>query len=56
MQLAGITGNRPEALLQLRYKDVGVFLIRDSEGGERLRVLMDWKFKYTKRYRGSKDV
>ncbi|KAB2568558.1 hypothetical protein DBV05_g12762, partial [Lasiodiplodia theobromae] len=33
MLLAGTTGNRPGALLALRYRDVQATLIRDPAGG-----------------------
>ncbi|KAG9242359.1 hypothetical protein BJ878DRAFT_583873 [Calycina marina] len=32
-QLAGITGNRPEALVELRYRHLKLTLIRDCDGG-----------------------
>ncbi|KAJ9644078.1 hypothetical protein H2199_003946 [Coniosporium tulheliwenetii] len=56
VQLAGITGNRPDALLQLRYKHVAVYLLRDPDGGERPRLLVEWKFKHTKGYLGEKQA
>ena len=32
MQLAGITGNRPEALLNLKFEHVAIALLPDPEG------------------------
>jgi hypothetical protein len=32
-QLAGFSGNRPQALLNLRYRDIVVTLLRDPNGG-----------------------
>ena len=56
LQLAGITGNRPGALLALRYRHVKVFLLPDATGGDRPRVLMEVKFEETKSYLGPKDA
>jgi hypothetical protein len=55
IQIAGITGNRPEALLQLTYGDVNISLLPDPTGGEQPRVLIELRFKHTKGYLGSKD-
>jgi len=56
MQLGGITGNRIEAILQLKYKDVTVALLPDPHGGVRPRPIIDWKFTNTKSYLGPKDA
>lgn len=56
MQLAGITGNRPKALLQLRFKDVTVALLPDPHGSEWPRLMIEWKFNTTKTYKGAKDA
>lgn len=56
IQLAGITGNRPKALLKLRFKYVNVSLLPDPEGGEWPRPLVEWKFQDTKGYLGEKDA
>ena len=48
IQLAGITGNRPQALLDLQFRYVSVSLLPDPEGGEWPRVLIEWKFNKTK--------
>src|SRR5437764_15299056 len=55
MLLAGMTGNRPGALLALRYKDVQVTLIRDPEGEEQPYILIEITYEYTKGYLGAKD-
>ena len=55
MQLAGITGNRPAALLAVCYGHVKVTLLPDPQGGERPRVLVEIAYKYTKGYLGEKD-
>ena len=55
LQLAGITGNRPGALLALRYRHVKLFLLLDAIAGNRPRVLMEVKFEETKTYLGPKD-
>jgi Protein of unknown function (DUF3435) len=56
MQLAGITGNRPQALLNLKFKHVAVALLPDPEGGKFPRPMIDWKFEDTKEYLGKKDA
>ncbi|KAL8634658.1 MAG: hypothetical protein Q9228_007755, partial [Teloschistes exilis] len=56
MQLAGITGNRPAALLAVRYRHIKVTLLPDPEGGEQPRVLMEIVFHHTKGYLGEKDA
>jgi Protein of unknown function (DUF3435) len=55
MQLAGSTGNRPQALLNLKFKHAAITLLPDPEGGVLPRVLMEWKFEDTKEYLGKKD-
>ncbi|TKA68777.1 hypothetical protein B0A55_09571 [Friedmanniomyces simplex] len=54
-QLAGITVNRPGALLALRYGDLPVTLLRDPSGTNVPKVLVEFKFQKTKTYRGPKD-
>ncbi len=56
MQLAGITGNRPAALLAVRYRHIKVTLLPDPEGGEQPRVLIEIVFNHTKGYLGEKDA
>ena len=56
MQLAGITGNRPTALLGVYYKHVKVTLLVDLMGGERPCVMLEVTYKSTKRYHGDKDL
>jgi len=56
MELAGGTGNRPTALLQLRFRDIAVALLPDPEGSEWPRVVIDWRFENTKGYLGAKDT
>ncbi|KAH6704302.1 hypothetical protein BKA61DRAFT_636094 [Leptodontidium sp. MPI-SDFR-AT-0119] len=55
-QLAGITGNRPEALVELRYRHLQLTLIRDRDGGNRPRLFVGLTPEFTKRYLGSKDM
>ena len=55
-QIAGITGNRPDALLSICYKHVKVTLLRDPAGGEQPRPLIEISFEETKGYLGSKDT
>jgi len=55
-QLAGITGNRPEALVELRYRHLKLTLIRDPDGGGRPRLFVELTPEFTKRYLGAKDM
>ena len=41
MQLAGITGNRPSALLAVHYQHIKVTLLPDPDGEEQPRVLIE---------------
>ena len=56
MQLAGIIGNRPSALLAVRYQNIHVTLLEDPDGREQPRVLIEIVFNYTKGYLGEKDA
>ncbi|MCJ1473139.1 hypothetical protein MMC13_001790 [Lambiella insularis] len=53
IQLAGITGNRPAALLALTYENVEVTVLLVNE---RPRVLIEITFDHTKGYLGDKDA
>ena len=53
LQLAGITGNRPAALLALRYEDTKVTLLLVNG---RPRPLIEIRFGDTKSYLGNKDA
>ena len=55
IQLAGITGNRPDALLSLRYKHVKISLLRDPNKSQRPRPIIELTFERTKSYMGTKD-
>ena len=55
-QLTGITGNRPGALLAVRYRHINVTLLPDPEGGGQPRVLIEIVFNHTKGYLGEKDA
>jgi len=55
MQLAGDTGNRVDALLKVKYKNMKVALLSDPDGGGRPRCNIDWKSTETKPYLGPKD-
>lgn len=56
MQLAGITGNRPSALLAVRYQYIKVSLLEDPNCGEQPRVLIEIAFNHTKDYLEEKDA
>lgn len=55
MQLAGITNNRPVALLAICYRHVKVTLLSDPQEGKQPQVLVEIAYKYTKGYLGEKD-
>ncbi|KAK3081938.1 hypothetical protein LTS18_011177, partial [Coniosporium uncinatum] len=52
---AFITANRPQALLNLRYRHIAVTLLRDPKGGPH-RILLEFTFEFTKTYLGMKDA
>jgi hypothetical protein len=54
-QLAGITGNRPEALVQLRYRHLKLTLIRDHNNS-RPRLFIELTAEFTKGFLGMKDT
>jgi hypothetical protein len=54
-QLAGITGNRPEALVNLRFRHLNLTLIRDPNA-DRPRLFVELTSEYTKTYLGMKDA
>lgn len=56
LQLGGITGNRPGALLTLCYKHIKVTLLPNPESGEQPRVLIEIRYEHTKGYLGAKDA
>ena len=54
MQLAGITGNRPGALLRLCYEDLQIALM--PNGDQPPQLLMELTFKYIKSYLQAKEA
>ena len=54
-QLGIISGNRPSALLNLRYGDIAVNLLWDPSGGPH-RMLIEFTCEFTKKYFGTKDA
>ncbi|OJD10005.1 hypothetical protein ACJ73_09982, partial [Blastomyces percursus] len=54
-QLAGYTGNRPEALLNLRYRHLQLTLVRDP-GSEHPRLVIELTAEFTKGFLGMKDA
>lgn len=53
-QLAGITGNRPEALVELRYRHLMLTLVRDHNSS-RPRLFIELTAEFTKGFLGMKD-
>jgi hypothetical protein len=55
LHLGGFTANRPQAILELRYRHIQVTLLRDPEGGPH-RVLLEFTFEFTKEFLGIKNM
>lgn len=55
LQLAGLTTNRPQAILELRYRHIQVSLLRDPQGGPH-RIIIEFTFEFTKEWLGAKDA
>jgi len=53
-QLAGITGNRPEALLMLQYRHLQITLVRDANS-DRPNPVIRLSPEFTKSFLGAKD-
>ncbi|KAH7305389.1 hypothetical protein BKA65DRAFT_520848, partial [Rhexocercosporidium sp. MPI-PUGE-AT-0058] len=49
------SGNRPLALLKLRYRDIIVTLLWDPNGGP-YRILIEFIYEFTKQFLGAKDA
>jgi hypothetical protein len=56
-QLTAIIGNRPEALVNMRYRNLKLILIRDPTGqsGPYPRLFIELTAEYTKTFLGIKD-
>jgi hypothetical protein len=54
-QLAGLTANRPQAILDLRYHHILVSLLRDPQDSPH-RIVMEFTFEFTKELLVTKDV
>ncbi|KAH2975874.1 hypothetical protein KXV25_006790 [Aspergillus fumigatus] len=54
LQLAGLTTNRPQAILDLKYRHIKVCLLRDPKGGPH-RIVIEFTFEFTKEFLGAKD-
>jgi hypothetical protein len=55
LQLAGLTTNRPQAILNLRYRHIQVSLLRDPHGGPH-RIVIEFTFEFTKEWLGAKEA
>ncbi|KAJ5938275.1 hypothetical protein N7466_001409 [Penicillium verhagenii] len=55
LQLAGLTTNRPQAILDLRYRHIQVSLLRDPQGGPH-RIVIEFTFEFTKEWLGAKEA
>ncbi|EME85029.1 uncharacterized protein MYCFIDRAFT_214924 [Pseudocercospora fijiensis CIRAD86] len=58
LHLAGLSGQRPQALVNVRYGDIAVELIRESNTPRDSppRVVVKFTFAYTKSFLGEKDA
>ncbi|KAI9770287.1 MAG: hypothetical protein M1840_003446 [Geoglossum simile] len=54
-QLAGFSGNYRQALLNLRYQDIIVALLRDPSGSPH-QILIEFTYEFTKQFLGVKDA
>jgi hypothetical protein len=54
-QFAGFSGNRPQALLNLRYRDIIVTLLRDPNSGPHW-ILIEFTCEFIKHFLGEKDL
>ncbi|KAF2105306.1 hypothetical protein BDV96DRAFT_655764 [Lophiotrema nucula] len=55
LQIALITAARPQAILNLCYRHLRIYLLRDPEGG-RPRLFLGFTFEFTKTYLGLKEA
>lgn len=55
LQLAGLTANRPQAVLNLRYRHIRVSLLRDPQGGPP-RIVIEFTFEFTKEFLGTGSI
>ncbi|KAJ6166764.1 hypothetical protein N7470_002211 [Penicillium chermesinum] len=49
LQFAGLTTNRPQAILNLRHRHIQVSLLRDPQGGPH-RIIIEFTFGFTKEW------
>jgi hypothetical protein len=55
LQLAGFSGNRPQAVLSLCYRHIIVTLLRDPNGGPH-NILIEFTYEFTKQFLGTKEM
>lgn len=53
--LAGFSGNRPQAILDLCYRHIIVSLLRNPKGGPH-RILIEFTCEFTKQFLGVKEA
>jgi Protein of unknown function (DUF3435) len=53
--LAGFSANRPQAVLDLRYRHIVVSLLRNPQGGPH-RILLEFTYEFTKQFLGMKEA
>lgn len=55
LQLAGFSGNRPQAVLSLCYRHIIVTVLRHPNGGPH-NILIEFTYEFTKQFLGTKEV
>jgi hypothetical protein len=55
LQLAGFSGNRPQAVLSLCYRHIIVTLLRHPNGGPH-NILIEFTYEFTKQFLGTKEM
>lgn len=55
LQLAGFSGNRPQAVLSLCYRHIIVTLLQDPNGGPH-NILIEFTYEFTKQFLGTKEM
>ena len=55
LQLAGFSGNRPQAVLSLCYRHIIVTLLRDPNRGPH-NILIEFTYEFTKQFLGTKEM
>lgn len=55
LQMGFITANRPQAILEIRYRHIVVTRVRDPQGGP-TRTVLEFSYEFTKQFLGMKET